>query len=205
MIQNQPRQLAAWASTLLLLAALYVQPVAASQLITTFDFRANQFAAHPDGNSLYVSTIFSNTVHRINLRSLEVEDSFSAGNRPSGLAFSDDGSRLFVADISSPSISVIDTSTNALIDEISLPGPAYELDMGKSGILFATPRWTDSDIMRIDTISGQYLDDFDGGVFVYRQGLLQISPDRKTLYFGNTGLSRGTLAAFDLSLTLPRF
>ncbi len=188
--------------TLLLAIFPCVYEVRASPLLKTFDFGATQFEEHPDGKAVYVSSGPTDTVYRINLNTLEVEQSFFAGDSPSGLAFSDDGSRLFIAN-RGESVSVVDTNSGTIIDSIPLPGSAFDLEMGLNGLLFATPRFRDSDIMMIDTFNKEYVGDFGYPIAVYRSGLLQMSPDRSKLYFGNDGLSPGTLAVFDVTSETP--
>lgn len=57
--------------------------------------------------------------------------------------------------------------------------------------------------MRIDRSTGNYVDAFSGGVFVYQRGALEITPDRSKLLFANRGLSPGTVGIFDISGEAP--
>src|SRR5205823_5424528 len=59
----------------------------------------------------------------------------------------------------------------------------------------------ENDLIQVDATTGALQATLDS--FPYYGGLLQISPDRKTLHFGNTGLSPSTLERFDVSGTTP--
>lgn len=175
-------------------------PSFAQKPLAVFPIRAERFAEHPSGDYVYASEIATDTVYRINLRTLELDTSFYGGNGPSGMAFSEDGSRLYVANMFEPAISVIDAATNALVSRIDLPAGAYDLEMGYGGYLYATPWHEYTNIMQINATTGEYVGQFaHGGVHVGDKGLLETSPDTKTLFFANRGSSPGTLAAYDVS------
>ena len=56
--------------------------------------------------------------------------------------------------------------------------------------------------MQIDASTGAFQGRL-GGFEVYAGGFVEISPDRKTLYFGNRGLSGSTAERFDVSTATP--
>ncbi len=175
-----------------------------ADLVTTYNFPATQFAMHPTRSHLYVTSSARNSVMIIDTSTLSLLDTIFIGSNPQGLAFSESGDRLFVANSGSSFIGVLDTNTYERLDSIQVRRNPYDLEMGRNGILYATPASGPyAGIMRIDTNTGKSLGEFSGGVFIYYGGLLQISPDRQKLYFGNRGLSPGTLAKYDVSTTSP--
>ena len=57
-------------------------------------------------------------------------------------------------------------------------------------------------MMQIDAITGAFQTWF-GGFEVYAGSLLEMSPDRRTLFFGNTGLSPASMNTYDVSAAAP--
>lgn len=57
--------------------------------------------------------------------------------------------------------------------------------------------------MQVQTGETPVVEEFTGGVFVYYSAMLAISADGGELYFGNAGLSPGTVAKFDVSTSTP--
>ncbi len=163
------------------------------------------FALDAERGLLYASVQNTNSVVVIDTASLELLDEVVVGARPNRLALSADGTRLYVALVHSSFIAVVDTATMTVVDQFAIPRDAYDVEVGLDGRLYATPGYdTGYDgIMMVDTNTGQYLGDFELGVFVYYSGLLEISADRETLYFANRGLSPGTLAKYDVSDATP--
>ncbi|MCA9234127.1 MAG: YncE family protein [Planctomycetales bacterium] len=198
------RQMAAAVAGLLVVAT-YTLPASAAAPLATLDIRAEQFAEAPVGNYVYASEMGTDTVYQINLHTLAIEDSFYAGDGPNGMAFSEDGSRLYVANMYEPTISVIDTSNHALINQITLPTGAFDLEVGYGGQLYATPWHDDVRIMKVDTLGNSYAGDFHSvSARVGDEALLQISPDKRNLYFADTDGSLGTVAAYDVSGSEPK-
>ena len=173
--------------------------------VATFNFPAAQFAMHPTKNHLYVTSSSLNSIMIINTSTLTLIDTVLVGSLPQGLAFSESGDKLYVATSGATYIEVIDTNTLEIVESLSVPQSPYDLEMGSNGILYATPALQSIDIMRVDSNSGNYLGNFSGGVFIYSDGLLQVSADKQYLYFCNRGLSPGTLAKFNISGSSPIF
>ena len=146
-------------------------------------------AASPDGRTLYVSTISDGSVAVVDLRNETVASTLSGFNYPYGLAVSPDGSRLYVTNTGpnwqySPpgtgSISVINTSTNAVVSTIS------GLDSAPIGIATSL----NGDRLYVsDLLSGQVqvINSSNGAMAPPISGLLQptgvaVSPDGSKLY-----------------------
>lgn len=189
----------------LLLTALLAPAAAADDLgvAATFPIQAHSFALHPTLPRLYVSVPAGNSVAVIDTESLTTLAVPFVGSAPRGLALSEDASRLYVATSGATSIAVLDTATLQLLAPLPLPVAPSDVEVGPQGRVFATPLAQSGGIMQYDTVGGSYLGAFQGTASVYASGLLEISPDRETLYFANRGLSPGTLAAFDVSSPTP--
>lgn len=71
-----------------------------------------------DGVWAYTSNTDTGTVSAVNLQTGEVKV-IPVGERPQGMAFSPDGSRLYVTNLNSNSISIVDTRTKTHIGDIS--------------------------------------------------------------------------------------
>lgn len=80
-------------------------------------------AATPNGARLYVTNVSNGTVSVINTLTNTVVDTITVGQSPWGIAFTPDGKRAYVANMSG-TISVIDTGTNTVVATITDPaGP----------------------------------------------------------------------------------
>ncbi|MHB0998796.1 MAG: chitobiase/beta-hexosaminidase C-terminal domain-containing protein [Armatimonadota bacterium] len=178
---------------------------ATGNLLKTFNLGVSDFVLDSDNGRLYATVISQNSVAVIDTGSLELIATVQIGSKPTGLALSNDGSRLFVANSGAYEIAVMDTNSFTKIKSIQTPYYPYDIEVGLNDYLYVTPGNTGSyeEIMQIDGKTGQFLGHFSLGVFVYYCGFLQISPDKKTLYFGNTGLSPATLAKYDVSTNDP--
>jgi YVTN family beta-propeller protein len=118
------------------------------------------------------------------------------------MALSPDGSRLYVANSGSSFVGVMDTQSLAALDPLLVPGNAHPVDVtaGTGNRLFVIG----NGIQQIDATTGltagPTLGTSPSPVLVYG-GTLEISPDRKTLYYGQGGLSPTTLYKIDASST----
>jgi DNA-binding beta-propeller fold protein YncE len=93
----------------------------------------------------------------------------------------------------------MDTSTFEVLDSLPVSVQPGDVRVGLENRLYVTPAIHSGGIMQIDAETGEFQDEFSFGVFIYSNGMLEISPDRESLYFANVGLSPGTLAKFDVS------
>lgn len=172
-------------------------------LLATYDFRVAKFALDPVQSYLYATLPDLNSVAIINTNTLTLVDTVFIGSNPRGVAVSTDGSTLFVATSGSTFIAVMDIKTRELLPSILLPTLPSDIEVGRDGRLYVTPASQSTGIMQVDSNTGDYLGDFSFGVSIYMGGALEISPDHNTLYFGNSGLSPGTLAKYDVSTEEP--
>lgn len=175
--------------------------VAGGDLVASFDLSAHSFAKSPNGDLIYASTS-NNTVVAVDMNTLTITDTIPVGSSPAGVAVSADGLTLYVALRGANQIAVVDLNTKTLTTTIALPAPPFDIE-ATNGYLYATPNNQNvSGIMQVN-LSTNSVSVFSGGVFIYSQGLLEISPDKNTLYFANKGLSPGTLAKYDISTNAP--
>lgn len=172
-------------------------------LVALLNIPAARFAEDPIRPRIYASITGSNSVAVIDTSTLSVVGMVTVGDSPVGLAVSKDGSTLYVANSgdTTNSITVINLATLQVETSLSTPVIPSDIAIGYGNQLYLTPA-TDSGeegIMQVDAGTGNFQEQFTGGAFVYEGGFLAVSPDQKTLYFGNSGISGSTLASIDIS------
>lgn len=173
------------------------------QQVTSFPLAVSKFALHHSEPLLYASVPALNAVAVVNTQTLELEATPFVGSNPRGLAVSPDGGTLWIATAGATQLARLDTATLQPLPPVVLPTLPSDVEIGANGIAYVTPTGQSMGILMVDTVQAQYLGEFSFGVSVYSAGMLEISPDRNTLYFANVGLSPGTLAAFDVSTATP--
>jgi len=190
-------------SACLLIGASQLANATPGDLVTTFPAIAYDFALNPSNAELYVTT--DSGVIVIDTVTLAEITTIPLSGAPRGIATSPDGTRLYVAHSTIAQISVIDLTTLQVINAITIPYVLFDLEAGNDGRVYGTPGNTSGyrGIMQVDAITGSFQLEFSEGVFVYYNGRLQVSPDRNSLFFGNVGISPGTLAKFDVSTATP--
>ena len=176
---------------------------APGDLIASFPGTVHDLAVHPTNPELYATT--DGGVLVIDTISLAQVGIIPLSAAPRGIATSPEGTKLYVVHSASPELSIIDLVTLQVVGSVALPRPGFDIEAGNQGRLYVTPGGGAGygGIMQVDATTGTFELEFTEGVFVYYSGLLQISPDRNTLYFGNVGISPGTLASFDVSTATP--
>lgn len=163
----------------------------------------NRLITDPARNRVYASLNASNTVAVIDAAKLTLLKTIPVASEPAGMSISPDGNTLFVAEkgATNPVIGVIDL--DALVTKPSLPAPfpTFDIAAGMDNRLFVTS-WGDfaAEIAQLDSSTGDLLAPFPSGL---PYGLLQVSPDRKTLYLGATGFTPPTLYSIDVSSNIP--
>lgn len=123
------------------------------------------------------------------------------GASPRGLAYSPDGTHLYVANFTSGNVSDIDPATGQVITTIAVTGVA------PSSVVFApdgqtayVSSWTDGEVSVIDVATASETSSFTGLGVVSD---LAISPDGLTLYVSE--YANNTLSVYDLSSGTPTF
>ena len=162
-------------------------------LLAKFDLAVARLAVDPVRPRVYATMSEAGSVVVIDVNSLSIVKRIPIGRNPSGLAISADGSKLWVANFTDRTIGVVDLESLTTLP--SLPTPTYpvELAEGLDHRLYVSAH-TAGVLMQIDTQSGAVR------AYYNRLGpLLAISPDRKTLYAGNQGISPAGLIKMDVS------
>ena len=182
------------------LAALgSAQPAALAargDLLATYNFEATRFAQHPTQPLLYASLRRDNSVAVINTETLALVANVPVGASPYGLTLSPDGSRLYIATSGVNSLAVMDTATRTMLPSLALNQRPLDVEVGLGNRLFVLGG---ENIMQIDATTGAPAGP-NLGAYVY-SGELEISPDRRTLFYGDYGLSPSSLYKFDVSGT----
>lgn len=161
-----------------------------------YNFGANNFFVDPFQPYVYASS--GATLNVINSSTLAVAQSIPLPAAGYGMTMSPDGSKLYIAGGSAQSIFVLDTHTWTLLPSLSAGNSPWDLAMGLSNRLFTLG----NRISQIDATTGASTGP-DVPVYFPYSGALRISPDRKTLFYADFGLSPGTLYKVDVSTTNP--
>ena len=170
-----------------------------------FSLTVNDFAVDRGRNLIYASVRGNNSVAILDMNRLEVLDSIPLGRAPWGIGLSRDGRTLYVASAAASELGVIDLATKKLRSPIPLPTPAQDLVVDHRGRIYSAPVSTAyRSIMVVDPGSGQAFDPFDGFCAACYRPLLEVSPDGKTLFIADRGLSPGTLMKYDISGEEPK-
>jgi YVTN family beta-propeller protein len=166
-------------------------------------FTVNRLITDPVRNRIYASLKGSNNVALIDAVTLAIIKTFPVASEPSGLAISADGNTLFVAErgATNPEIGVIDLDALQAKSSLPAPFPGFDVAVGMDNRLFVTS-WGDfpADIAQVDSTTGDLLAPFPRGL---PYGLLQVSPDRKTLYLCGAAGTPSTIYALDVSSDIP--
>lgn len=191
--------------TVLSLLALVLSPpvLAMGELVATLPQQVRKLAVNPVNREIYATTATSLLV--IDPDSFTIASEVVTGGSPQGLAVSPDGSQVYVATSSMASLAVIDVASRTALTPIPLPYVPYDVAAGNGNRLYVTPGSTGNyqDLVQVNTTDKTYATYPNNGLFLYYNAMLQISPDRNTLFIGNQGLSPGTLYKLDVSGASP--
>jgi WD40 repeat protein len=174
------------------------------QLVKKFPLPVNRLLVDSSRKRVYASVAESNAVAVLDANNLALIKLLPIQGEPKGMAMSPDGRRLFVANTAQPDfrIEVIDLSTLTARQALPVPFPTFDIEAGLSGRLFVTSwgaNWG-SQIVQIDSDTGVLLTPFPGTL---PSGLLEISPDRNTLYIGAADFTPSTVTAVNVSGDSP--
>ncbi len=179
---------------------------APGDVIKEFSLTGHSFASDRNENVVYLSVTDSNSVAILDMDTLEILDSIFVGSDPRGMAVSRDGNTLYVATAGASSLAVVDLATKTLLDPIPLPTSAQDVEVDYMGRVYASPVSSSfRSVMVYDPVTGEVTDLVSGHCSACYKALLKMSPDGKTLFAANRGLSPGTLAKYDVSGDTPIF
>ncbi len=160
--------------------------------VTSFTTRFGHYLADPVRPRMYALD-YESGLHVINTDTLTVEKTITVGRVPKGLSMSPDGTTLYVVSTDSLEISVIDLETLERVRTMALVHTPSDIEAGLNGRLYiANPS---GELLQVNAETGEVEASLFGAG---TSPELEISPDRKTLYSGQTGQS-GRVASFDVS------
>ena len=170
-----------------------------------YRFPASSFVMSPTQPLMYATIPSQNSVVIINTNTLAVEDTVFVGSHPVNLAFSPNGLKAYIANSTSNFVVVLDTQTRTVVNSFLLPEHPHDVVFGTQNRLWVLGE-SYGHIFQIDATTGSStgpsISLYSGGVFIY-SGSLEISPDRNTLYYGDYGLSPGTMYKINVSGSRP--
>ena len=131
-----------------------------------------------DSGAAYVTRAYAAVVERLDLRSLRPAGAIPVGVNPTRIAFEPTGRRAYVSNQFSDSVSVIDTASDTVVDEIPVAGnPAPLVVAANRQILYVT---TNLDrLFAIDVRSKRVIAEADLPAASHH---LALHPDRKRLF-----------------------
>ncbi len=191
------------ASALLLGTALTcpAQTTGFDNLVARFTVAASRFVADPARHRIYASVPADNAVMVIETDPIRLSETIPIGLTPAGMAMSPDGLSLYVALSGTTRIGVIDLTTLTALQPLFVDIKPWQVAAGLSNRLYITPVDEVDGLLQVDALTGDTQASLDA--HPSNEGLLQISPDYKTLYFGNTQLDPSTLRRYDVSTATP--
>ena len=164
-----------------LLLAPTLTTSADSNLVARFDLQVHRFIADPARHRVYASLMGDDSVEVI-YPETHISTTIPVGLAPAGMALSPDGLSLYVALSGTTRVGVIDLTTLATLQPLTVAVRPWQVAAGLGNRLYLTPLEDVDGLIQVDATTGATqatLDPSPGP-----QGLLQISPDFMRLYFG---------------------
>ncbi|MDX6766583.1 MAG: YncE family protein [Candidatus Methylacidiphilales bacterium] len=184
-----------------ILCALLVLPLfhalaSYGTLLKTYNFAAGDMVRDPIRDIMYCTVPETNSVAAIDTNTLEVIATIYCGSNPAALDVTQDGNLLFVANSGSTTqgIAKIDLQTFTLLGYIATTQNCYDVAAGSDKIVYTR----ENQIRAYNTETGAVLSGAPSGVFIY-SGKIALSPDRKTLFYYQSGLSPSTWYKLDVT------
>ena len=173
----------------------------------SFDYSIGRLAKDPKRARVYATVPNQNALLVIDTDSLAILTTIPIGSSPRGVTVSADGRRLWVANSGSASagVGVIDLDTLQTLPSLTVPSAGYDIEEGYGNQLYLTNSgngWPDGNIMQVDASSGTFQRSF-GGWDTFDSGFLEVTPDRKTLFWADNGGSPSTMLVFNLVTSVP--
>jgi YVTN family beta-propeller protein len=136
-----------------------------------------------DGSTIYTSNTNKGEVTKIAVGTGSISSSISLGGAPSGMALSDNGHYLYVANFLLNNIGIIDTTSNTIVKTISnsLDGPMKLLILPEKNMLYCT-NWSSNSVTIINTVTNNIVSNIKVG---NNPNDIILSPDKKTVYISN--------------------
>jgi YVTN family beta-propeller protein len=163
-----------------------------------YDWTAEAFVIHPTRPVMYASLRDRNSVAIIDTNTLAVRNTVFIGSNPVGMALSPDGGRLYTANVGSNFVGVMDTATETALDPLLMPSRPWDVEVGLNNRLFVLA----GAVLQRDATTGASAGPNLSNPFI-NGGLLEISPDKRTLYYGQQAQSPTSLYKFDVTTAAP--
>src|SRR5688572_15474957 len=128
-----PLRLAGFTAATALGAATFAAPTcfgAAGDVVRQYDWTAEAFVRHPTRPLMYASLRERNSVAIIDTNTLAVRNTVFIGSNPVGMALSPDGGKLFVANVGSNFVGVLDTATENTLEPLLMPSRPWDVEFG---------------------------------------------------------------------------
>ena len=142
----------------LLSGILYVINTDNNSILKKIDIglEATGLVASPDGNTIYLTNDYLNTVSAINATSYAVTD-IPVGQAPYNITVSPDGSRVYVSNLTSQSVSIINTATNSVVQTLDMPSVPQGLSVSPSGTEVYVTGYSPNTLSVINTATNQII------------------------------------------------
>jgi YVTN family beta-propeller protein len=163
--------------------------------LTSFDLKVARLVSDPARGLIYASLTESNNVVVIDPATMSIVKTLSVGLAPVGMSISADGTKLYVALSGATQIGVINLSTLGVLPSLTIEQQPYEIAAGLGNRLYVTQAHFGV-LLQVDALTGAS----EGTVYdPSAAGFLQISSDRKTLYFAESLVGPSPIRSFDVS------
>lgn len=147
-------------------------------------------------HQLYVANQSDNTVLVVNTTSNHVVTKIPVGPKPFGMDVSASGKELFVALEGTKALDVVNLTSLTLSGSIALTTVPLDVAAGVDGRAYVTSDDSGPPVI-VDTINRTQVATINSAGLIYR-ALARISPDRHSLFIGETGLDPGKFYKFSV-------
>lgn len=162
-------------------------------LATYWYLNASRFIQHPTKPLMYASVKSHDSIAVINTDTLKLEALIPIGYFPTGMAITDDGAKLYVANTKSNYVAVLNTETLQVEPKLFFEEPPHDVEVASDGSLIVLGY---KQLKRIDPSTGKLLE----WLPVYANyGELAMSPQKDRLYYGDTGITPSKFYVFDMT------
>ena len=168
--------------------------------VNSFALAAKHFVGDPARHQIYASISASGEVAVIDTATLTVKETLSVGSGPEGMSISSDRKTLYVALSGEKAIGVIDLDNLNVLPKLPIAFEPRDIEAGLDDRLYIAPVDYNGDLIQVDATTGMTQSVLGN---YYENGFLEISPNRTSLYFGDTALSPGSLYRYDVSTSVP--
>ena len=191
-------------------ALLLVPCVARAQdplggLAATFPIVPSKLLADPVRNRVYAAVPATNSVAVIDTTTLMVVATVPIGPDPVDMAISMDGNTLYVANKGSATaaVGILDLNMLATRTSLTLSGAPLAVAAGLDGRVYAIVTGSAANsVVQLDGTTGAVQATLANDLFS-NDGILQITPDGKTLLAASSTFTASALRSYDVSTATP--